>query len=430
VTTAAPDEFGVPDSPLAALSEPNQPVGGRFVGTLSLALLGVWCAFFTPIQVLLPQQLEDIDPAGKVTNLGWVTGAGAAVAIVANPVAGALSDRTTCRFGRRHPWTVGGVVLGAAALLILSTQSTVLGVLLAWCAAQACLNAAFAALTAAVPDHVPVRQRGVVSGWIGLPSVLGVLVGVAIVTTIAGTTVIGYALVSVVLVAAAAPFVLATADLRLPGSHRRQRSWLPFLGGFWVNPRRYPDFGWAWLTRFLVSLGNALGTLYLLYFLRDAVHYERLFPGQQAEDGVFRLVLVYAGSMLLTVVAGGMASDRARRRKPYVIGSSLTMAAGALIIAVSPTWPAALAAAAVLGAGYGVYLATDAALITQVLPAARDRAKDLGVINIANSAPQVLAPAVAAPIVAHLGGYPILYTTTGVVTILGALLILPIRSVR
>jgi MFS family permease len=386
-------------------------------------------AFFTPIQVLLPQQLEDIDALTKVTNLGWVTGAGAAVAILANPIAGALSDRTTSRFGRRHPWTVGGVLLGAAALIALSRQSTMLGILLGWFAAQACINAAFAALTAAVPDQVPVQQRGAVSGWIGLPSVLGVVVGVALVTAVAHTMVAGYALVAVVLLATAAPFVLATADHPLPAAHRALWSWPDFLAG-WVSPRRHPDFGWAWLTRFLVSLGNALGTLYLLYFLRDSVRYERLFPGQKAEDGVLRLVLVYAGSLLLTVVAGGIASDRAGRRKPYVIASSLVMAAGAVIIAASQTWPAALAAAAVLGAGYGVYLAVDAALITQVLPAARDRAKDLGVINIANSAPQVLAPALAAPIVAHLGGYRVLYAATAVATILRALLILPIRSVR
>jgi MFS family permease len=84
----------------------------------------------------------------------------------------------------------------------------------------------------------------------------------------------------------------------------------------------------------------------------------------------------------------------------------------------------------VTGAGYGLYRAVDAALITQVLPAARDRGKDLGVINIANSAPQALGPAVAAPIVAHAGGYPVLFLSTAVVTLLGAVLVLPIRGVR
>ena len=58
-----------------------------------------------------------------------------------------------------------------------------------------------------------------------------------------------------------------------------------------------------------------------------------------------------------------------------------------------------------------------------------DRAKDLGVVNIANSAPQVLGPALSAPIVVHLGGYPTLYAATAVVTVLGSVLVLKIRSV-
>jgi MFS family permease len=76
-----------------------------------------------------------------------------------------------------------------------------------------------------------------------------------------------------------------------------------------------------------------------------------------------------------------------------------------------------------------VYLSVDQALITQVLPTAQDRAKDLGIINIASSAPQVLGPALAAPIVAKLGGYPALYLAVAVVTVLGSILVTRIRSV-
>jgi hypothetical protein len=75
-------------------------------------------------------------------------------------------------------------------------------------------------------------------------------------------------------------------------------------------------------------------------------------------------------------------------------------------------------------------MAVDTALVTQVLPAAADRGKDLGIVNIANAAPQVLAPALAAPVVAGLGGYSTLYALTALVTIAGAVLVLPIRSVR
>jgi MFS family permease len=100
-----------------------------------------------------------------------------------------------------------------------------------------------------------------------------------------------------------------------------------------------------------------------------------------------------------------------------------------VILAVAPVFSAAMVAALVLGAGYGVYLAVDQALITQVLPAAQDRARDLGVINIANSAPQVLGPVVAAPIVTHFGGYPVLYLATAVIAVVSGALVTKIRSV-
>jgi hypothetical protein len=81
-------------------------VGKRWIALIALANLGLYLGYFAPLGVLLPNQVQAIaGPAGKVVAFGWVIGAGAAVALISNPVAGALSDRTTARFGRRHPWT-------------------------------------------------------------------------------------------------------------------------------------------------------------------------------------------------------------------------------------------------------------------------------------------------------------------------------------
>jgi MFS family permease len=403
----------------AALAEPAVPARARWVTLLVLASLGVWMAFFTPILVLLPEQIKAIDPAHKETMLGWVTGLGAAAAVVVSPLAGALSDRTAWRYGRRHVWTVAGALFGAAALVVLSRQHTIAGVAVGWVAAQTGFNTMLAALTAAVPDRVPVAQRGAVSGWIGIPQVLGLVLGVVLVTAVVTGTADGYVAVAVAVVLLGLPFALSTPDDPLPRGYRAGR----ILAGLWVDPRRYPDFAWAWITRFLVSLGNALGTLYLLYFLTDRVRYP------DPENGLLILILVYTAALAATAVFAGRRSDRSGRRKVFVVWSGLVMAFAALLLAAWPTWPVAIVAAVILGAGYGVYVAVDAALITQVLPKATDRAKDLGVVNIANSAPQVLGPAMSAPIVKHLGGYPTLYVVTAVVTVLGGVFVLRIRSV-
>src|SRR6516164_5635967 len=164
--TEAPPARGV--SSLAA--EPAQRAGGRWIALIALANLGLYLGYIGPISVLLPNQIQAIAGlAHKVAVLGWVTGIGAAVAMVANPVAGALSDRTASRFGRRRSWIVCGALAGAAALVLLAGQHALAGVLIGWCLAQARLNAMQASLTASVPDQVPVPQRGAVSGWIGLP---------------------------------------------------------------------------------------------------------------------------------------------------------------------------------------------------------------------------------------------------------------------
>jgi MFS family permease len=404
-------------------------VGRRWIALIALANLGLYLGYLGPISVLLPNQVQAIaGPAHKVAVLGLVTAIGAAVAMIANPVAGALSDRTVSRFGRRRPWIACGAVAGAAALVLLSGQHALAGVIVGWCLAQAGLNAMQASLSAAVPDQVPVGQRGAVSGWIGLPQSVGVLLAVVLVTDVV-TGNAGYVLLAACVLACALPFAIATPDLPAPRAARPPWDWRAFARSFWLSPRRYPDFAWAWLTRFAVNLGNAMTLLYLLYFLRDRLHYSRLFPGHKAEDGLVVLILLYLAGVVLTAVAGGILSDRTGRRKLPVTVAGLVMAVAATLLALWPAWPAAMAAAAIMGLGYGVYLSVDAALVTQVLPEAAGRAKDLGIINIANSGPQVLAPAIAAPLVSELGGYRSLYLSVAVITVLGSVFVQRIRSV-
>ncbi|MGW4746080.1 MFS transporter [Streptomyces sp. NPDC004290] len=414
---------GAAEDVAAVLAEPTVPVKAGWTASLSLATLAVFMAFMTPIQILLPLQLEHIDPHDKNTALSLVTGLGALVAVLANPLAGAWSDRTTSRFGRRRPWIVGGALVGAVGLVATASQHTVAGVAVGWCLAQLGLNAMLAGVTTPIADRVPLGQRAVVSGWTGLMQSVGLVLGALITTLLVTGVGAGYVTLALLTVALALPFALRQTEAVLPRELRPAFDGRAFARSFWVSPRRHPDFGWAWLTRFLINLGNALGTLYLFYFLADAVRYGA--PG----TGVLILTVVYTLCAALTAVPVGVLSDRAGRRKGFVVLCSLVMAAAALLLALVHTWPSALAAAAVLGGGYGIYLAVDQALVTQVLPAAADRAKDLGVINIANSGPQVLAPALAAPVIAHLGGYTGLYAVAALVILAGGLLVHRIRGV-
>ncbi|HEX2319154.1 MAG TPA: MFS transporter [Streptosporangiaceae bacterium] len=412
-----------------ALAEPTEPVTKGWIGSLGLASLVMWMASLTPLQILIPEQLQHIDNKGKILALGLVSASGAIASLLATPIAGAISDRTTHSYpvghlrGRRHRWTLVMAILSAVSLALIAGQTTVVGVGILWVLFSAFQNGEYASLSAAIPDHVPVNQRATVAGWVGMPQALGLVLGTAVVVYLFNKNLVGgYLALAIPLVLLTLPFVLLTADHPLDPEHRAPLSVRTLLGSYWIDPRRYPDFAWAWITRFLASLAIGMGTLYLLYFLRDQVHY-----GHPAQ-GLFVLIAIYTGFVVVTAIVGGLISDRIGKRKMIVTVSGCLMGTAALLLTFVETWPAAMVAAVLFGTGFGAYLAVDQALITQVLPAARDRAKDLGIINIAIVGPAALAGAIAALLVS-LGGYPALFAATAVVAAIGSVLVWKIKSV-
>ena len=384
---------------------------------------GLFSAWFGPIQVLLGLQASQVAPGHKEATLSLVTGLGALVSTLGNPVFGALSDRTTSRFGRRLPWIAGGLALGAVGLVVLASARGVAGMVVGWCLVQAFLNATFAALNASIADQVPVERRGLVSGLIGVAQTAGLVAGAGLAAAV-GSTRTGYLVLAVLVVALGLPHVLGARDLRLPDGAPRP-TLRHVMAGFVPPLRRYPDFGWAWLTRFLVNLGNSTGTLYLLYYLMDAVGME----ADKATTGVFILTGIYALTVFGSTVIGGVWSDKVGRRKPFVIAASIVTGLASLDLALTQNWVGAVVGAVILGIGFGAFTSVDFALVTQVLPSSGDAARDLGIINIASAGAQVLAPVLAAPVVTHLGGYTTLYVMAAVVCLLGAACVLRIRNV-
>ena len=219
---------------------------------------------------------------------------------------------------------------------------------------------------------------------VAIAQTIGIVAGVGIASA-TGSVAAGYLATILWLVVLTVPYALGSRDLALPPGYRPRA--VPARP---VRPRRsgsrraqHPDFAWAWITRFLVNLGNYIGTLYLLFYVTDGL-------GISAEDGR------RPGARADRPVRRGDGRDDRRVRplerparpaqdlRDLVGGDLRGRGAGARDPA---DLAAALAAAVVLGCAYGIYTAVDFALITQVLPAAEERAKDLGVINIANALP-------------------------------------------
>lgn len=409
-------------------AEPKRKVTAGWIALFATAWFGIWMAQLTPIQLLLPLQVDAIlqpeDWTQSVVAFGIISGIAGACALLAYPITGALSDRTTSRFGRRRPWILAGTIVFAVALTLLGLQTTIVGVGVFWSLALIGFCMLTAALTATISDQVPVNQRGFVSGWVSAPQALGTVFGIILVTVIL-TSIPGYPLMALLLILLVLPFLAVVPDEVLPKILRPPFTLPALVKGFWVNPVTYPDFGWTLLSRVLVNIGNALGTTLLLYFIMFGLGRE-----ETAADDLLMLTLVYLVFFILAALGFGKLSDKIGQRKPFVYAAAYLQGLAALIIAFVPDFTITFIAAAILGLGYGCFMAVDQALATQVLPNSHTRGKDLGIMNIATTVPQAVAPLLGAWLVAVFAGFTGLFVVSAIAAALGGLAILPVKKVK
>ncbi|WP_435972861.1 MFS transporter [Streptomyces sp. Qhu_M48] len=424
--TPSGSDSGTPSGPDSgsASRAPGSPAAARPTrGLLPLLLAGNTAMYALYIGVpgmLLALQIEEIDPAGKVANFGLVSGISAIFATVFNPVAGALSDRS----GRRNPWILAGGLLAVPVMLLLGSVHTILLVTIAWCLGQAVMNVYQAALTSVVPDRVPLAARGKASAAVGLGLPVGSTIGALVGAAFSEDYRTGYLVFGAVIAATAVLFTTCARERRMPAKAPLPvREQIAAFGGALKDH----DFRWAFIGRALLVLGYFAVAGFQLYILKD---HTDLPAGLSPEEAVAILMPLTSVAMVVSTVLGGWLSDRFDRRKLFV-GASAALAAAALLIpAVSTSWAAMLAFAAVNGLGFGCYMAVDTALVTMVLPKAEDAARDMGVLNVANAGPQIVAPFVASLVVSLSGGYTALFLIAAVLSVLGALAVRPIRSVR
>ena len=420
-------------------AEPTRKVPARWIALFATAWFGIWMAQLTPVQLLLPQQIDTLRAAAQsatvplsstdwiasVVAFGIISGIAGACALITYPLTGALSDRTTSRYGRRRPWILVGTLIFAISLVLLGLQSTMLGVGIFWSLTIIGFCMVSAAITATISDQVPVGQRGFVSGWVSAPQAIGTVLGLALVLSLGLSLLVGYALVAVLLVILVIPFLIFTPDEVLPKVLRAPFTLGNLVRGFWINPVKHPDFGWTLLGRILVNLGNALGTTLLLYFLMYG-----LGRGPKAQADLLVLTVIYLVFFIIAALGFGKLSDVIGRRKVFVYVAAYLQGIAALLIAFVPDLTIAEIGAGLLGLGYGCYMAVDQALATQVLPSSHTRGKDLGIMNIATAVPQAVAPLLGAFVVAAVGGFTGLFVASAVFAALGGLAVIPIKSVK
>lgn len=363
------------------------PVGPGFVALYMAAQVGAYIAFIPLLTLLLPLKAEAIDPAGRTQILSQVALWGAFTAGIASVLAGMIGDRTRHWPGGRAIWMVAGLAGTVASYGLIHAAATQTALMTAIVLLQISLNFMLNPLTATLPERVPPRQRGMVASFTGLAYPLSNLFGaLAIGMWLTGEAerLIVVVAVTVVMVV---PFIVITMR-STPASRPARRR------GVSLAALADRDFLIAFGSRLLIQTAVALNVLYLLFFLDQETDFRSAIAGVRIEVIAGMLLAI---STVLSVVAGligGRVSDRIGRRRVLVFGGSWLLATGALTMGLAPTWPGPVVAQAVLGLGIGLYGITDAVLIAEVLPDPENAGRDLGLLNVAVTAAQMLAPVV------------------------------------
>jgi len=388
----------------------------------NLAIFLIWGA--VP-GILLPQQITllDPDPVRKVANLAVVMTISAFAAMLAQPIAGQISDRTRSRFGRRAPWMFLGSLAGGLSLVGLAFANSIVGIAIGWILVQVAYNFAQGPLSAIMPDRVPISRRGTFAALSGIGLMVGALGGQIVGSLFFNSIAMGYVCFAVFSLVILTLFIVFNPDYSSREMPRTPFKLGDFLRTFWVSPRQHPDFFWAFTGRLLLYTGYFAVVGYQLFILTD-------YLGVERPETVIPLlgIISLAGILLATVVSGPL-SDKLGRRKIFVFSSSVLTGLALIFPWASPTLGAWMIMTFIAGLGFGMFQAVDTALMSEVLPSAKSFAKDLGVVNIAATLPQTLAPGVAGAIVLSIG-YAGLFPIGIVLILLGAFAVWPIKSVR
>ncbi|MEV4391887.1 MFS transporter [Nonomuraea sp. NPDC049607] len=393
--------------------------------TLPLANVAVMFLWMSVGAFVLPVHVQRITGVNDVAALGLANSIGPLMATLANPVFGQISDRTRSRFGRRSPWILGCVLLGVLALFAQANAGSVLMLGISWAGVQTIMNGYQAAMTAILPDRVPPSRYGTYSGLFGLGTPLATIAASIMFVVFPQLAAGGaYYVAMVLLLVAAVLVVVATPDTSSVGMAREPFGLRAFLAGF-VRPLKSPDFTWAFVSRFGVMLGYFVIFTFNLFLLEDFIK----IPKGEVVATMGLLMLMGQAATLLAVLVIGPISDRLGRFRLFALVAGLSSAVFLGIPLVMPTFEGMIVYNVAHGIAFGVYLAVDMALVTKVLPDPDDAGKDMGVINIANAGPQILAPALAA-VVVGTGGYPALFVVGIVISLVGSVGVLRIRAVR
>ena len=341
--------------------------------------------------LILPVRVRElVGQAQQSTYLGLITFAGLIIAMLVQPVAGAISDRAGFRWGRRRPLIALGSIAAVLLLLGMGAAASYTAIFALWCLAQMSLNVAQGPFQAFIPDLVPPGKRGLASGVknlmeIGGAAALALLIGFFMGRYLldADGPWLWLSLGALGLILLAAMLVTLTIKEKPISGISPLFSFSLLYECFRVNVKMRSWFILFLVSRLLFIMGYSTLQGFALYYFQDVVGFSN--PAELTAS----LVTAVGVAVLVAVYPAGRLSDKIGRR-PLLIFSGLLAALGIAIIYLTRTYYVIIIAGSLIGIAAATFLSANWALATDLIPG-EEAARYLGLTNLATAGGAALA---------------------------------------
>jgi MFS family permease len=338
---------------------------------------------------ILPAVLLNYVPeTQKNTWLGLLTFFGLILAMLIQPLSGALSDRWNSKNGKRRPFVIFGTAGDLLFLLILGLIGGLPALFIGYIGLQVTSNAAHGPLQGWLPDEVPAEQLGMASGIKTSMDMFGIILSSLLMGFLISAKnpdpKLSILVTIGLLVIFGAITLLFSREKTIPYIEPLRINWKTL----WKEVFNFHIEGdksyWQLIfSRFLYLVGIYGFQSFAQYFIRDKFSEQDPIMFTQFVMGSFVIVLI-----IFSLVAGKL-SDKFGRKRLQII-SSVIGAFGAILMIFANTPFQLIFFGSIMGVGLGIFLSVNWALANQMAPKG-DFGKYIGLTNLATAGSAAVA---------------------------------------
>lgn len=390
-----------------------------------LAVIGLHMAFMPLFVLLLPRRIEALFGPAAGSALSQILLIGAVTAGLANIAAGHLGDRWVRAHGQRRGLIGIGLAAVTASYGLLALASDYGEMLIAILAFQVSLNLCLSPTMALLADHVGDDQKGAVGGWLGAALPLSTFGAAIIGLLFRQDSSLGFLVIAGLVIAMVAPLLIWWGLAPVSPQPRSEPAHLERS-----DAKVPPTLVLLWLARLIIQIAGSFLLFYLFLFISALVSNDPAWAGRDPTFDLAGLSVVGAVAATIGAIASGVLSDRLGSRRGPMAVAALALGAALLLLATAPAPLPMAAGLALFQFGLCAYLAVDMAWVAALVARSPRRGTILGIMNLSNTIPALIAPLFAWATLGAGGLQAMLSTAFAICGILAILTALAVSRLR